>query len=287
MHDGKLTIRSTRAYWAESNSKGLIRAQPGLLDSFLGLANTSQVRNTLATVQVVGQTADRACDSDERIRSFASRFGGLEIFHGIGKLVDWPDTEHIEHCDTWRYFAGALAAMLRIASSMYRGEPEPIAAWHDIHVVPLAVKSRVHKSQKNFLATFVQSPEEVWLSLASFAGKKSQPKRSLFVHLTNALVELAQIRPWFSWPSKSRSEAPVITYGANSLLSNLALQFCLRVTKVDAFLVCDHCHRQYTPTVRAPRTGYRGFCQECRKLGIPKRYASRDYKTRQRANNPT
>jgi hypothetical protein len=279
--NGALTICSTREYWRHSHANRVIRPLP-LLDPFLALADASEGRNTLTSAL---KGISKFSASDKKICTFATRFGGLQIFCRPAGNVEWPDTEHVEYCEVWRYFASAMGAMLRVASSLYRDEPEPEEAWQKISAIPAVMRRTAHKLEPDSLQTFAEGPEEVWLSLAHFAGKPIEAKKRLFVHLTNALVGLAQIRPWFSWASTSRREPPKMAYSARSLLSNLVLQFCLRVSKVDAFLVCDHCLRQYTPVVRAPRIGYRKFCPECRQEGVPKQYASRDFKERQRSRS--
>lgn len=123
----------------------------------------------------------------------------------------------------------------------------------------------------------------VWLSLAHFAGKPSERSRATFSHLVNTLPGLGAARPWFTRSEVlRRATRPEIRSSSQSLLSQLALQLCLRLAKVDRFLVCVHCQKPYSPVVRAPKFGQRNFCPECRRAGIPKIYALKDFRQRQR-----
>ena len=101
--------------------------------------------------------------------------------------------------------------------------------------------------------------------------------------LLNTLLGLGQVRPWVTWQKTSQVDLrPQIAYCGPSLLANLALQLCLRVSRVDAFVVCTHCQKQYIPPGRAPKAGQRNFCPACRKQAIPKKYALQDFRERRR-----
>lgn len=274
---GVLCIQSTRRDGSRSHSERLIKAPHGLLDRFVSLGETSVQANTLAPVR---QSFTR---SDEKIRDFAARYGGLQVFYRAGGKVQWPLMEHLEYCDVWRYFAGAVGALQRIAAAVYREGSGAKEDWKMIHQVPTAMKDTAHDSSPGFLSPYVLSDERNWLALAHFAGRDSQEKRSLLGHFVNTLLGLGDVRPWLTWPDTTRRAVrPQITYSSRSLLSQLALQLCLRLTKVDAFLVCIHCHKTYSPVVRAPRTGFRNFCPDCRAAGEPQRYAMQDFRKRRR-----
>jgi hypothetical protein len=99
----------------------------------------------------------------------------------------------------------------------------------------------------------------------------------------NTLLGLGGVRPWFRWSDSSRSVSrPEIRYSSQSLLSQLVLRLCLRLAKLDSFLVCVHCQTHYSKGQRAPKTGQRRFCPACREQGIPKAYAVKDFRQRQR-----
>jgi hypothetical protein len=202
--------------------------------------------------------------------------------HQLRHSGEWPVTEHLEYCDVWRYFAGAMGALLRIAAKLYRGEPGSKGDWEIIHKIPRLLQETAFESRLGSLQPFPHGDEKNWLALAHFAGKASQQNRALFSHLMNTLPGLGGVRPWFSWSEASRSVArPGITYSGQSLLSQLVLQLCLRIAKVDSFLVCTHCQQTYSPVVRAPKAGQRNFCPDCRVAGVAKKYALRDFRHRQ------
>jgi hypothetical protein len=274
---GVLTIRGTHPYWHRGHPARLIRPPGNLLDAFVSLAGVS------GTERVSLRDLVRGSDpSDDKICAFASRYGGLQIFYWLRDIGDWPVTEHLEYCDIWRYFAGTMGALLRIAAKLYRGERGSQADWEIIHKVPPLLQETAFGSQLGTLQPFPMGNEKNWLALAHFAGKPSQQNRAIFSHMMNTLLGLGGVRPWFSWSEASRSAArPGITYSSQSLLSQLVLQLCLRVAKVDSFLVCTHCQQSYSPVVRAPKAGQRNFCPACRAAGVPQKYALRDFRHRQ------
>jgi hypothetical protein len=277
MFDGELTIQSTNQYRTGTNSGPLIRAPHGLLDSFVDLGSASKARNTLGFLVA-------KCPSDEKICRFATRYGGLHVFYRMTRTTKWPLTEHIEYCEVWRYFAHAVRALQRIASALYKGESGSKEDWYVIHRVPSVMGETAQRSSRGSLQPFIMDDEENWLALAHFVAKDSQQNSVMFGHLINTLLGLGCVRPWLTWPDASRRVVrPQITYSSRSLLSQLALQLCLRLAKVDAFLVCIHCQTPYSPVERAPRAGLRNFCPECRGAGVPKRYALKDFRKRQKA----
>jgi hypothetical protein len=271
---GMLRIRGIRQYWSRGSPRRSTRPPPGLLDSFMALADDSSETVTLRSV-----LRPRINRSDERICRFATRYGGLQIFFKPTAHAKWPDTEHIEYCDVWRYFARVARAMLRIAAGLHHERSGPKEEWQDIYQLPQVMRQTAHKSNPVLLHPFPQGDEENWLALAHFVAKDSQQNRTMFGHLVNTLLGLGCVRPWMTWPPVG---PPKITYSSRSLLSQLALQLCLRLTKIDAFLVCTHCQKLYSPLVRAPKAGQRNFCLDCRRLRVPKAYALKDFRQRQR-----
>ena len=152
-----------------------------------------------------------------------------------------------------------------------------------INAVPPVMRKTARESDHGLLYPFLLSDEENWLVLAHFVVKQSEQNRVMFGHLINTLLGLGCVRHWLTWPDGARKVVrPKIAYSSSSLLSQLVLQLCLRLAKIDAFLVCTHCQKPYSPVVRAPKVGLRHFCPECRGEGVPKRYALRDFRKRQR-----
>ena len=272
---GKLTIRSVRPYW--SRKRVSIEPSPRLLNSFISLADTSgqEIRTPVWT-----NTCKR---SDERILRLAKRYGGLQVFCQLSGRPKWPHTEHVEYCEVWRYFAHAMGALLRIGAEIYRGRAGSKEDWHIVSAVPPVMRETFHSSEPGLLHPFPAGDEENWLILAHYVDKRSQQSRPMFGHLVNTLLGLSGVRPWMTWTDTSRGVArPTMAYWNRSLLAELALQLCLRLVKVDTLLMCIHCQKLYSPVVRAPKTGQRSFCPQCRKDGVPKKYALKDFRQRQK-----
>ena len=108
----------------------------------------------------------------------------------------------------------------------------------------------------------------------------------MWARCLNVLLELGRVRPWLVWEGAGTSGRPKLMFSGRHLLSYLALQLCLRASKHDAFAVCSFCNHQYTPAGRAPKTGQRNFCSECRESGVPVRVAQRDRRARLREQDP-
>jgi len=216
---------------------------------------------------------DLADAPDEKIRRFAERFGPLRIF---------SIRRDVESCDIWRYFARAMLALLKIAAQANRGAPGSIGDWRVIAMLP----ETLHRVRMNMEALrwtempeayYRRAYEEEWYAAASEVTKFAAGVGSL-TGFVNMLLALGNVRPWMRWPEDA--SRPRIVYSSPELISYLALQLALRVTKMDAFVLCTHCQKEYTPTERAPKKGQRNFCQECRAAGMPKKYAISDYRER-------
>jgi hypothetical protein len=277
LRSGELTIRGRHPSRTQTSLGQPIRAPQALLDRFVALADASDDRLALRSA------VRSATPSDEKICSFATRYGGLQIFYTLGGDTHWPLIEHIEHCDVWRYFAHAMRSLQRIASEQYRGRSGSKEDWEVIHRVPPVMRETARESSPGLLHPSLHGDEENWLILAHFIAKPSHQNRVMFGHLINTLLGLGCIRPWLTWPDAARKVVrPLITYSSRSLLSQLAVQLCLRLAKIDALLVCTHCQKPYSPHLRAPKAGLRHFCLECRGKGIPKSYALKDFRERQR-----
>jgi hypothetical protein len=121
------------------------------------------------------------------------------------------------------------------------------------------------------------------MALAYFAAKKHEQNQVMVARLLNTLLGLGRVRPWMSWSgAQPEGPRPQFTLTSRALLSHLALQLCLRIAKVEAFVWCFHCGRTYLPRVRAPKAGQRNFCPTCRAQGWPKHYSHRDFRRRKR-----
>jgi hypothetical protein len=243
---------------ADLKASHLVRAHPNLLERFLQLAETSDVK----------------------LQKFAERYGGLEIFYAAGDAKGC----HIEYCDVWRYFALGMQALLRIGAALHTGKRTAMVDWGLIGGYPKVMDEVADKSGESDPLRFPISHQEAWLSMARYIHMREQPyageARRMFTRLVNTLLGLGNVRPWIVWPSGQGR--PQLRDSGRSLLSVLALQLCLRAARIDAFVLCTHCQRQYLPPERAPKAGQRNFCPECRQKGVPQQYALRDFRRKQR-----
>ena len=239
--------------------------------------------------------------SDKRICDFAEKYGGLKAFclltrvEGEGRLVEWT-----EYCDIWRYFSRAMRCILRITASIYNKETPSPRDWSSIGDVPIVIRDWIDHSkaqvqvprlirdwddytsvaaEKYLHPTGDRYGEPTWQFVTGFIAVGYGRHQNGLVMLMNALLTLGRVAAQLQWASGSR---PQVVYTSRSLLSNLALQLCLRAANINDFAVCSGCQKQYVPLKRAPKTGQRSFCGECRNLGIPKRYGNRDWLARKR-----
>lgn len=235
----------------ETGKPARVRPAPDVLERFLDLADAS----------------------DATLAEFARRYGGLGAFKsaGHGKKSD------IEYCEVWRYLARSMWALLMIARRLYVGSPAARADWDAIGNVPPVIRVLFNERKGDPLRG-----EYHWYVMTYFVAKGSSRNSAMLLRLLNSLVELGGVRPWLQWPGGAR--CPQLVYSGPALLSHLALQLCLRVAKVDALYICSHCSHEYPRVGRAPKSGQRNYCPECRKAGEPGRYALRDHRRKQREN---
>lgn len=153
---GVLTIRSCVDFWTGANQGTPIRAPRGLLDRFGALADAS----------------------DEKIRSFATQYGGLQIFYSLAGESHWPTIEHSEYCEVWRYFARTMRALQRIASDQYRGGSGSNEDWQVIHQVPPLMRQTARESNHDFLRPFPLGDERNWGLIGSFCWQTVAAKQS-------------------------------------------------------------------------------------------------------------
>jgi len=171
---------------------------------------------------------------------------------------------------------------LRIAVRMDKHKSGLKEDWSVLAKPPHVMRQTARKSRGELLKQTVVSNEENWLALAHFASKEHQQNQRMLMHFFNTLLGLGYVRPWIVWSGAESQSRPRLVYSSGSLLSYLALQICLRAARVDAFVVCVHCQKEYLPVERAPKFGQRNFCPECRNLGISKKYALQDFRKRRR-----
>jgi len=83
-------------------------------------------------------------------------------------------------------------------------------------------------------------------------------------------------------PTQGKTEAAASPLSAAATFVSTRTPALPSAAKIDAFLVCTHCQKPYSPVVRAPKAGQRNFCPDCRREGVPSTYALKDFRLRQR-----
>jgi hypothetical protein len=222
----------------------------------------------------------------QQIQEFASKFGALLIFCRIEERKILPGKLIIlESCSVWRYFAASMRSLLRIASCFDSDRRTDPADWDRIGAFPTSLARPAEEKPRDPLSASSFGGEEAWPAMAHFVGRGADRDRKMWARFLNVLLELGRVRPWVIWEGTGSSARPKLVFSGPNLLSYLALQLCLRASKHDAFAVCSYCNRQYAPIGRAPKTGQRNFCPDCREAGMPVRVAQRSRRERLREEN--
>jgi hypothetical protein len=255
----ELNFVMRRTYRQGMPGERQVNSNPDLLERFLCLAE--------------------ARDSD--LQRFASRFGPLLVFcrQQASELEDYVVIT--ESCNVWRYLASFMRSLLRIGAAFHAGRSPDPRDWSAIGEYPRLVEraGAESKPEMDVLGTLLRG-EYGWFALAYYIRSHKTRNRKYWVRLLNTLVELGRVRPWVVWDNSSTR--PQLVFAGPSLLSYLVLQLCLRASKLDSFVLCSYCNREYLPPRRAPKIGQRNFCPECRKAGMPTRVAQRDLLARRR-----
>jgi hypothetical protein len=210
-----------------------------------------------------------ACAPDSKIVAYCKKYGTLDVFR---TLVS--ESENWENCGVWRYFSACMSALLRIAGSLYsQRNPDP-KDWEIIANAPPPIRDWPDRAEN----IFDDAPEHRWSVMVYFVRKGDRRRKMLGV-LVNGLLALGKVNLGFDWAADA--PRPRVSYCSSSLLSFLALQLCLSLAKVDSLVLCHECG-ELVINRRAPKVGQRAFCSRCRKKGVPRKYALRAFRSRQR-----
>jgi hypothetical protein len=238
-----------------------VSPKPDLLERFLRLADAT----------------------DPDIHQFALRFGALLAFSRRQKSDSKGHVVIAESCNVWRYFASSMGSILRIGAALHAEVPPNQRDWAVIAKCPTDVERAGAESvpEIDILGTSLHG-EYGWSALAYYLRRQRTRNQEYWVRLLNSLLDLGRVRPWVVWDKDPPSTRPQLVFAGPNLLSYLVLQLCLRVSRLDSFVLCSYCNREYLPLRRAPKTGQRNFCPQCRKAGEPVRLAQRDLEARRR-----
>jgi hypothetical protein len=237
----------------------LVRPREGILDEFLSLSSS-----TPAT-----------------IRSFAEKYGPLLIYCKVEEAKESHNWVVTEECEVWTYFASCLRALLHIAARYRTGLAADDEDWGLIGRTPSAMKYE-KPGPIDIWNPLVLRGEEAWMVLVHFVRRGSRG-RAIWLRLLNCLLALGRVRPWMISEGPSKEARPRLVFSSPNLLSYLALQVCLLAAKQDGFAMCSYCQKPYVPR-RAPKSGQRAYCKECRDAGVPVRVAQRNRRARLRGD---
>ncbi len=244
-------------HWDESDAtkaRELVKPPVTLLESFMNLAEAN----------------------DDRIRDFASRYGGL----GVYCVLDQPGPNYrtVEFCDVWRYFAKTIKSLLSIATTASGKDVGTTEEWNSIHNFPAIMRHitlTIREGISDRLSPEPYEGEEGWTTVAHFVKKSgTYENRAMWRRLLNVLLSLGRVRPWVLWAGAHNEGRTRLVYGTPSLLSYLALQVCLLAVGQSEFFVCSVCRSEYVP-MRVPKAGQKNYCPECRKNGAASRLGQR------------
>jgi hypothetical protein len=238
--------------WSGPTSR-CVKPGRGVFEGFLGLATAK----------------------DDAIRAFAAKHGPLLIFCEIEELDDHAVV--VESCEVWRYFAGCMKSLLRLAASFNSGRKPDPSDWLWIGVCPMAV---IKTDTKDFdwQNPSPKEAEKAWKIMVSAISKGLNQNRTMWASMLNTLLGLGRVRPWVNL---NETNFPRLVFTGSNMLSYLALQLCLTAARQDAFAVCSYCNKDYSAQ-RAPKTGQRNFCPDCRARGVSVKVAQRARRERLR-----
>jgi hypothetical protein len=255
-----------------------IRAGAGLLEGFISLAD--------APPQV--------------IRNFARRWGVLALCrHGLpmshNGVRSNPDKQEIaswgcapiladggwdtllEPLEPWRRLSGAARGMLNVGASLRDGRPGTISDWRSIDGA--FFKAAVLYTVRTGRDLPPVDSRETWRALLEQVplGRDVEFDRAVLGQLLNDGLRMGMARPFIDWDEQS----PRITLAGDGLFGALAVQLLFAASSARGLATCTFCGQPYVPT-RRPRSDQRRFCPSCRRNGVPRRMAKRDFDRRHR-----
>lgn len=228
---------------------------PDLLDRFVALAEAPDVG----------------------ILVFARRFGVLQTCrHGLPyrhdpkcklRPVRHPAAEHAfyyrEPLAAWRRLAAQVRAVLRIATAVERDTLGSAGDWAVVWPETQGRDDVLDEGRAEWLATI-------------------DGQRYSLVSVVSAFLWVGDVRPRLVCECvKGRGTRVTFALGANRVFGEVALRLAMTVSRVEGLAICANCKTPYTPK-RRPKRGQRSFCPNCGKKAA-QRFASRDYRCRQRA----
>lgn len=218
---------------------------------------------------------------DVKIQSFARKYGGLFVYCSSDRSEDGDRLTVTEFCEVWRYFAGSIRALLNIAATISKRKVGTAEDWERIGQYPPVMKEFQDESRFDIVSAELVG-EEAWTVMARCVARGTDGDLDMWTSLLNALLDLGRVRAFVFLEGPLNNRTPSITFGTPSLLSHLAFHTCLLAVRRNGFAVCSYCRSLYLPRQRAPKTGQRNFCDQCKNKKVPARLSQRDRRARER-----
>jgi hypothetical protein len=209
---------------------------------------------------------------------FAEKFGPILIY---SRIEGDPETEVAvtEGYTVWTYFARCVRSLLAIGLA-YRSRRNPkIDDWTAISKAPEIVRTiRVREIDRG--SPLLLHPEEGWQVWSRLGAVREQTQET-WLNLMNSFLALGRTRPWISW--RPKTAMPTLAFSGHNLLSYLALQTCLLISRHDSLAICSYCRCAYAVAQRAPKAGQHNYCPTCREGSVSSRLAQRRRRERLRS----
>lgn len=206
---------------------------------------------------------------DDEVLQFGRRWGVLRLCleHVLPSAHDLRCHESREEpTQVWREFAAQARGMILAAANLHNGRLPDKAVWDAFQSEPpIGIGS----------LNVQQSPEHRDQAREFFGRRSVASERSRLTRHVQVWIDLADVRPAFTWGSGQ----PSITLGAGSLFSALTLQLLYAVARAGAMATCSECGRPHDRPTRG-RRGQRVYCGQCRATGAPQRNATRAWRLR-------
>lgn len=220
---------------------------------------------------------------------FARRYGILELCEHAhpspGPQSPCRPTQ-LEPVEVWRVYARMVRSILHLVLDLHRLIPE-------FNKLAARKKKAYLQSYPRMRAPKWRDIEEAFLFFDGqwlgreldedyFRGGAEDPygEAQRVALVINWLIRVTAIRPVFNW-----EDAPELELGGSAALASVVRQLIFVSARTDGVAFCDGCGHPYVPKTRKPKTGQRKFCPECRKRGVPHRFAAADYQKRKGENS--
>ncbi len=152
--------------------------------------------------------------------------------------VPYPDDDvYSEPVERYHYFSGQARAVLRCAVALHRDELGNAADWDRLGV---------------------SDPGEMSFRIGSDLDASGGWGWTVLLKSVNEWLQIGDVRPALAWSANG----PGFHFNPTPF-GTLAVQLMLAVSRSHDMAVCHECKVPYFRNERAPRAGYRNFCNNC------------------------